>query len=228
MEKKVKNKFLLKIVLLTVIVFGMGIYAAKFPSTMELLDKKAEEVINLAGINIRFKFFTDFSGFSVDVMNEILYWAELIGENIMGIYENTKSVPSSVISCAAFFPIKEGKITSFFGKRDDPISGESDIHTGTDIAAEKGTEVYCAWPGTVIENGYDNIYGNYVVVEHSKGFLTKYCHLSKICCEEGCFINAGEVIAKAGDTGRVTGSHLHFEIIIGGEQIPPEEWLCVC
>lgn len=228
MEKKTKKKVLLKIFLFVIIISFVGIYASKFPKTMELLDEKTEEIIFLSGKEVEVNIFTGFSEFSSEIINEIMYLAELIGENVMGIYENTKSVPSSVISCAAFFPVESGKITSLSGKRKDPISGENDIHTGTDIAAEKGAAVYSAWPGTVTETGYDDIYGNYILIEHSSKFFTKYCHLSKICCEKGDFISAGDIVAKAGDTGRVTGSHLHFEIIIDGEQIAPEEWLNVC
>ena len=70
---------------------------------------------------------------------------------------------------------------------------------------------------------FDEIYGNYIVVEHSDGFLTKYCHLSKITANENDYVFANDKIGEVGSTGRSTGNHLHFEVIIEGRKIDPME-----
>ena len=76
--------------------------------------------------------------------------------------------------------------------------------------------------GSTIDNS-SSIYGKYIIMEHSKGFFTKYCHLSEITVKKGDFVLSGSKIGEAGSTGRSTGSHLHFEVIIDGRNIDPKE-----
>ena len=143
--------------------------------------------------------------------------------NIENNYEENGKLPLVVFSCSADFPVETNLITSDFGSRKDPFSGKEDIHTGIDIAAEEGSDVVAAWPGKIMETGFDDIYGNYIIIEHSNDFYTKYCHLSKICVEENEYVLAKEKIGEAGNTGRSTGSHLHFEVMVDGVKIDPME-----
>ncbi len=203
--------------------FVICAYAYFFPKTMELLDKSLNEAASKTGLEINFDFFEKLSDFSKETVNKALYYAEIIEYNLKDILPEYKPVSLYLVSCAADFPLEEMNITSAFGRRKDPITNLSDGHTGIDIAAAKGDNVFSAWPGKVFETGSDKIYGNYVILEHSKDFFTKYCHLSKITCEKGEFMNAGEIIGEAGNSGRTTGSHLHFEVIIEGRNIDPME-----
>lgn len=113
-------------------------------------------------------------------------------------------------------PPTSGKITSGFGYRLHPVTGERDFHTGIDIAAAEGTPVVAALPGTVTEVGYDGIYGNYVRMSHGTNIETRYCHCSEILVEEGSQLREGERIALSGSTGMTTGAHLHFEVLADG------------
>lgn len=113
-----------------------------------------------------------------------------------------------------------GSITSPFGYRTDPISGETSYHSGTDISAANGTPIMAAAAGTVvIANGIDSwggSYGYHVKLDHGSGLQTLYAHCSSICVTVGQQVQAGEVIGYVGSTGRSTGNHLHFEVLLNG------------
>lgn len=119
-----------------------------------------------------------------------------------------------------YLPVS-GYVTSFFGYREHPITGNLDFHTGVDIAAVEGTVINLAYSGKVIEVGSDDIYGNYIVVEHMGGFTTKYAHCLKVTAKEGVNLKAGERIALVGSTGMSTGAHLHFELRLNGVLVDP-------
>ena len=223
MEKAAKKHFGIKLFIFILVLAGIMAYAYLFPTTMELLDGGVNKLLDLVGEEGNFEFFSKLSSFANKAVNEILYWAELIKDNAGGIFENAKPVSSIIISCAAAEPSAGEQVTSAFGSRISPITGKTENHSGIDIAAPFGSEVTAAWPGTVFETGFDEIYGNYIVLRHSEEFFTKYCHLSKIGCSEGEFANSGEVIGEAGSTGWSTGSHLHFEVTINGMNIDPKE-----
>ncbi len=118
-----------------------------------------------------------------------------------------------------------GRITSYFGHRTDPISGEGDTHNAIDIAVDEGTSVAAAWDGIVTETGNDSIRGNYIWMVHKNGSETFYCHCSQILVNEGTVIRAGETIAFSGNTGYSTGPHLHFAIRENGEYTDPLDYL---
>ncbi len=222
-KKKGKHHFFIKFLFLAVAFAAITAYAYFFPATMKLLDKSLNKFALFSGRNIEISFFEDYSDFAKKIIDSFLYKVEIIIDNIGEKNNEAKTIPLAVISCAADFPVESGTVTSGFGKRNDPISGKKDIHTGIDVAAALGSDVKAAWPGTIFETGYDKIYGYYVVIKHSEKFFTKYCHLSKIYSEENSFVNAGKKIGEAGSTGRSTGSHLHFEVIIEGRYIDPKE-----
>ena len=114
-------------------------------------------------------------------------------------------------------------ITSLFGYREDPFTGEISYHGGTDIAAPGGTPILAAADGTVsIANGTDSwggSYGYHVKIGHADSFETLYAHCSSICVTEGQQVKQGEVIAYVGTTGSSTGNHLHFEVRQDGERV---------
>lgn len=114
-----------------------------------------------------------------------------------------------------------GEITSEYGNRTNPVSGEYLMHSGVDIAASQGTEIRAAYSGIVSEVGSNSVGGNYISLVHKDGSETLYCHCSKIIAEKGDVIRAGETIALIGSTGRSTGPHLHFEITVDGKTENP-------
>lgn len=117
-------------------------------------------------------------------------------------------------------PVKAA-ITSPFGYRDHPIDGEYKFHYGYDLGAVTGTEIYAFADGKVTAAGTNNIYGNYFIVTHQDGFSSFYGHCSKLLIKEGQEVKKGEKIALVGATGKVTGSHLHFEIRRNGKILDP-------
>ncbi len=109
-----------------------------------------------------------------------------------------------------------GIIISNFGYRTDPFTGEYKLHEGIDIAAPIGTPVYASADGRVIFSGYKEGYGLCIEISHENGIITRYAHLSRSLVSIGQKIKRGEIIGKVGSTGRSTGSHLHYEVIVNG------------
>lgn len=118
-----------------------------------------------------------------------------------------------------------GRITSPFGYRIHPISGETTFHYGIDIAAAKGDEIYAFADGKISEKGKSSIFGKYIKIEHKNGFASFYAHLDDHLAKKGESVNMGEVIGKAGETGIATGPHLHFEVRKDGKVIDPEQYI---
>jgi len=112
------------------------------------------------------------------------------------------------------------RISSNFGYRIHPISGKKKLHTGTDIAAPKGTKVMAAGNGEVIVAKYYGGYGNTVIIDHN-GIWTLYAHMSKISVKEGQLVKTGQKLGEVGSTGSSTGNHLHYEVRINSEAVNP-------
>lgn len=147
-----------------------------------------------------------------------ILWGELLGGFVQGSGELMAPGMDTVFADGALqwpLPIA-GTITSPQGYRTDPITGEISYHSGTDIAVPEGTPILAAADGTVtIANATDSwggSYGYYVKIDHSGGLTTLYAHCSSICVISGQQVDAGQIIAYVGHTGRATGSHLHWEI----------------
>jgi murein DD-endopeptidase MepM/ murein hydrolase activator NlpD len=119
----------------------------------------------------------------------------------------------------------DGKINSGFGYRKDPFRSSIGFHSGVDIDAKFGDPVVATADGVVKKTGWQGSYGKTVVIQHEDGFETIYGHLSKISVEEGQKVKVGEVIGKAGNTGRSTGTHLHYEVIKDGKRVNPSNFL---
>ena len=117
-------------------------------------------------------------------------------------------------------------VTSEFGNRRDPFTGERRGHTGMDLAVPTGTSVRAALPGTVTVSTYNQGgYGYYVMIDHGNGLSTLYGHNSQLLARVGQTVEVGDVIALSGSTGRSTGPHLHFEVRINGERTNPRSYL---
>lgn len=112
-------------------------------------------------------------------------------------------------------------VSSYYGYRVNPISGEEEFHRGVDIAIPEGSTVYATHAGTVTAAGYDESFGNYVVITDDLGYTTKYAHLSVLNVSSGETVRKGKIIGKVGATGATTGAHLHIEIMYNGEYYNP-------
>jgi murein DD-endopeptidase MepM/ murein hydrolase activator NlpD len=123
-----------------------------------------------------------------------------------------------------FLPL-EGKITSPFGLRIHPISGQQRFHAGIDIAAATGTPIYSAFDGRVIYAGYDQWNGNYLKIQHENNIMTVYCHCEALNVKKGDTVRAGNKVATVGSTGSSTGPHLHFELRINNVSYDPQNAL---
>ena len=119
------------------------------------------------------------------------------------------------------FPLRAYRVTSSFGIRQDPISGNLSNHQGIDLAAPEGSDVYAAADGVVISLGFDNIYGNYIVIAHSNGWTSLYGHLQSFETVLNSNVRSGSLIGKVGSTGQSTGPHLHFELRQNGRALDP-------
>ena len=150
-------------------------------------------------------------------------WAELLGGFAQGGGELMSPDSTRTPTGTLQWPLPvAGTITSQFGHRVDPITGEVSSHTGTDIACAEGTPILAAADGVVtVANGLDNwggSYGYYIQIDHGGGLETLYAHCSSICVATSQQVQAGQVIGYVGHTGRVTGSHLHLEVRIDGNR----------
>lgn len=114
---------------------------------------------------------------------------------------------------------------SGFGWRIDPLTGESALHTGLDFQADKGTPILAAAGGVVLTQEYHPAYGNMVEIDHGNELLTRYAHASRILVKTGEIVRRGQKIAEVGNTGRSTGPHLHFEVLVQGSFQDPQKFL---
>ena len=150
-------------------------------------------------------------------------WAELLGGFAQGGGELMTPDSTRTPTGTLQWPLPvAGTITSQFGHRVDPITGEGSSHTGTDIACAEGTPILAAADGVVtVANGLDSwggSYGYYIQIDHGSGLETLYAHCSSICVTTGQQVQAGQVIGYVGHTGRATGSHLHLEVHVNGSR----------
>jgi murein DD-endopeptidase MepM/ murein hydrolase activator NlpD len=113
------------------------------------------------------------------------------------------------------------RLTSGFGGRNDPINGSARMHEGQDMAGDYGTSIYATADGTVTYAGWENGYGRLIKIRHIHGIETRYGHLSQIDVTVGQKISRGEKIGDMGNSGRSTGTHLHYEVRLSGKPVNP-------
>lgn len=118
-------------------------------------------------------------------------------------------------------PIEGGTLTSGFGFRKNPLSKGRDFHLGIDLAAAQGTDVRACLAGQVVQAGYSAMRGNYIIIRHRAGLATLYQHLQCGFVRAGESVKTGERIGLVGQTGYVTGAHLHLELLVDGLRVDP-------
>lgn len=119
----------------------------------------------------------------------------------------------------------DGPIGSGFGLRPDPITGRAALHAGLDFPADTGTPIHAAAGGLVLESAWHPAYGNVLEIDHGNGLVTRYAHCSKVLVTPGALVKRGQLVALVGSSGRSTGPHLHFEVLVDGVPQNPERFL---
>ena len=120
-------------------------------------------------------------------------------------------------------PLRKYELSSDYGNRSNPFTGSGEFHQGVDLSAHEGSLVYAAGAGRVVEIDYNEIYGNYIVIQHPGDLLTVYGHLKKSIISLKEEVTSGTIIAIVGKTGLVTGPHLHFEVRSAGNTKDPTD-----
>jgi len=122
-------------------------------------------------------------------------------------------------------PVNTSYNASSFGWRLDPFTGRSAFHEGVDFAAPTGTPILAAAGGVVIASEYHHQYGNMLEIDHGNQLVTRYAHASRLYAQVGDIVKRGQHVADIGSTGRSTGAHLHFEVLVKGMQQDPHKFL---
>jgi murein DD-endopeptidase MepM/ murein hydrolase activator NlpD len=122
-------------------------------------------------------------------------------------------------------PVKNGWVSSGYGKRADPFTGKKEFHKGVDLAGKEGSRVLSAGDGIVTWVGKRTGYGNLVEITHGNGYVTRYGHNKKLLVAVGDTVKKGQQIAVLGSTGRSTGPHVHYEVVHNGQQVNPSKYL---
>lgn len=133
-----------------------------------------------------------------------------------GVVERDTGLPS---------PVPGAQLSSGFGARADPFSGRRDFHPGIDFRAPPGSPVHAMADGTVVSSGWETDYGNVVEIDHGNGFHTRYAHNQTNLVSKGQTVKRNQVIARVGQTGHATGSHVHLEVVREGRLMDPAIYL---
>ena len=158
---------------------------------------------------------------SLDMMKIATTNQEKSLEEIVGFVKRGLSVWSATPS---IFPVK-GFVSSMYGNRISPFTGELAMHYGVDLSAEVGTPIVASANGTVSKAGYDNGLGKFVEINHGYGILTRYGHQSQLVARVGQIVKRGTTIGFVGNTGHSVGPHLHYEVSVNGKLVDPMPYL---
>lgn len=141
---------------------------------------------------------------------------EQLGEMAL-LEQSLSAIPSAM-------PAQAMRLSSGFGYRSDPFSGESALHAGLDFTGAHGSPILAAADGEVVYAGVKGGYGNCIEIRHAGGMMTRYGHLSRIAVKPGDKVERGTRIGGMGSTGRSTGTHLHFEVRMNGQALNPAKF----
>ncbi|TDJ01969.1 MAG: M23 family metallopeptidase [Candidatus Dadabacteria bacterium] len=210
------NKLISAINLLSQDINKNKIIEAKLKNKLQGIEEtllEMQEVLNKKGIKKELSIGGEF----IPPEKLTLSYVDYIKKDIDYLFNTVKSIPIGT-------PLK-GKINSSFGYRKDPFKSRSGFHSGLDMDANYGQHVVATADGVVTKASWHTNYGKTVIVKHKDNYETLYGHLSKLQVKEGQEVKVGDVIGKAGSTGRSTGTHLHYEVIKDGKRVNPKNFL---
>lgn len=158
-------------------------------------------------------------------LDELTWRAYIQSRSFDDVADMAKNKEKMILCVPAIQPINTRdlvRISSFYGVRRDPMNGSLTMHTGIDFAGPVGTPVYSTGEGIVVEAGYSfNGYGNEIIIDHGFGYRTRYAHLHKVNVKVGQRVKRTEKIGTLGSSGKSTGPHLHYEVIVRGKPVNP-------
>jgi murein DD-endopeptidase MepM/ murein hydrolase activator NlpD len=131
----------------------------------------------------------------------------------------------NVLACTPAIRPTDGWVTSRFGYRESPFTGLREFHKGLDIANRQGTSIRATADGVVAYSARKGLLGNVLIIDHGHGFVTRFGHIHKSLKKPGQTVKRGEVIAEMGNTGRSTGPHVHYEVLLNGVPVNPEKYI---
>jgi len=199
----VRSQIDLNKALTTFAAIDSGIY--RINSYLQHKGLKKLELDNMGGVG---------ADFDIIYINE---FADFYQNQILELENTLNSVPLGI-------PF-HGKITSNYGYRRNPFSGRNlEFHPGTDYKGMVGDSIKTTGSGEVVFAGYKGGYGNCVIIEHKNNLQTLYGHLRQVNVEKGEHVSTGQLIGLMGNSGRSTGPHLHYEVIVNGKSINPEKY----
>ena len=146
------------------------------------------------------------------------------GESLRALERFMARAGKMLAALPSRWPLR-GSVNSGFGQRQSPWSGSLEFHSGIDISAERGTTIKAPAPGVVAFTGVNANYGNTVIIDHGHEIKTLYGHLQKILVTGGQKVERGQQIALSGNTGKSSGPHLHYEILVRGQPVNPRSYL---
>ena len=202
----------------------LGVRAAVDPATAKAMDRLPAIVKSRAAGGPQTPLFTPTVRAPEDTfgaLRDLLYSLESRLQVVQTDVERRHALAEATPS---IWPTR-GWLTDSFGRRRDPFTGEGGYHAGLDISADHGEPVYATATGTVEAAEPSGAYGNMVVVSHGFGISTRYAHLSRFAVKAGDRVQRGDLVGFAGATGRATGDHLHYEVLVHGRQLNPLQFL---
>ena len=167
--------------------------------------------LTLDDLNFTLAELEQMAGHQVDLLTVLE--SRLIDQKIQGMMLPTQQ------------PVAHSHLGSSFGWRIDPFTGRSALHTGLDFQAEPGTAITAAAGGVVVTQEVHPAYGNMIEIDHGNNLITRYAHASQVFVKQGDVVKRGQKIAAVGTTGRSTGPHLHFEVLVQGVPQDPHKFL---
>jgi murein DD-endopeptidase MepM/ murein hydrolase activator NlpD len=215
----------------------MAVQLGEVKAQMLKLEALGERVSGLAGLKKEFNFKETPGRGGLEVGAQSLTLPQLLTalentskqlsqrSDVFNVLENElldKTLKARQIPTAQ--PV-DGVNGSGYGPRIDPFTGRSAFHQGIDFNAPSGTPINAAAGGVVVTSEWHTGYGNMVEIDHGNDLVTRYAHASKVFVKAGDLIKRGQKIAEVGSTGRSTGPHLHFEVLVNAEQQNPMKFL---
>lgn len=205
------------------------VHLAELEKRLSELDAKTETLALLSGLETVEQGTSGGVGgvensFNTNRESFLIEWREKLTNRVNLLSEKWEEKKSVLKITPTILPVK-GIPTAGFGMRKNPFGQGTEFHTGIDISCPSGRPVYATADGIVVEAKYSGGLGKCIAIFHGLGISTKYGHLSKIVVKEGQKIKRGTLIGYTGSTGRSTGPHLHYEVLLNGKSVNPLEYI---